>query len=154
MTPSLYADASFPRRSIHHKREYQAFIDRFHTSCSEDEIRHIENAVLPGINENVASINGSIASLQSILDSMKKEERAALKKLEKAYKTFVPPYRAIPHDIWREIFSHALAIEPRSSCQPSGPIWRLGKVCQTWRSVIILPGVRSSTSEKIHIWRT
>ncbi|KAF9035072.1 hypothetical protein BDZ89DRAFT_499279 [Hymenopellis radicata] len=139
MAPSPYANASFPRRSLHYKQEYEALIDRVHTSGSpvvEDEICHIENDVLPVLNQDVASINGSIASLQSILDSMK-EERAALKSLEKGYKTFVPPYRAIPCDIWHEIFSHRLALESSHSCQVSGPIWRLSQVCRTWRNVAL-----------------
>ncbi|KAF9025890.1 hypothetical protein BDZ89DRAFT_1179766 [Hymenopellis radicata] len=109
MAPSPYANASFPRRSLHHKREYEALITRIYTSGSpvaEDEICHIENAVLPVLNQDVASINGSIASLQSILDSMK-EERAAL------------------------------ALGSSNSCQASGPIWRLSQVCRTWRNVAL-----------------
>ncbi|KAF9023468.1 hypothetical protein BDZ89DRAFT_1069817, partial [Hymenopellis radicata] len=99
---------------------------------------HIQNTILPSIEADVSSMRAKIADLQATLHSME-QERDALEAVHKQYRNLIHPCRAVPPELWSEIFLFAtLGVdEDFDACDPSGPIWALSQVCRPWRDIAL-----------------
>ncbi|KAF8890854.1 hypothetical protein CPB85DRAFT_1441093 [Mucidula mucida] len=68
-----------------------------------------------------------------------KEECDVLRIVEDKYQGLVSAHRAIPRELWLDIFLYAQSeySDDLDPLKPSGIIWRLSHVCQAWRDVAL-----------------
>ncbi|KAF9035041.1 hypothetical protein BDZ89DRAFT_1157863 [Hymenopellis radicata] len=135
--------AEFPKRSVHHERELERSpsLHRLHTTnfpATEQEASHIQNTILPSIEVDISSMSAKITALQATLHSMERE-RDALEAVHKLYRNLIHPRRALPQELWSDIFLFAtLGVDKDlNACDPSGPIWALSQVCRPWRDIAL-----------------
>ncbi|KAF9021672.1 hypothetical protein BDZ89DRAFT_1137818 [Hymenopellis radicata] len=133
---------AFTRRSLHHEEEYQSsvLLERLRTSnfpATDEEISHIRHTILPTVSYDIFSIDSKVASLHEVIRSMW-EERERLINVHKRYSNLVSLHRALPLEIWSEIFLYTLSsASSYNTLKASGPIWRLSHVCQRWRNIAL-----------------
>ncbi|KAF9023487.1 hypothetical protein BDZ89DRAFT_1069857 [Hymenopellis radicata] len=102
--------------------------------ATDQESSHIQKNILPNIDADISSITAKITSLQ--------QERDALTTVRKTYRGLISPCRAVPRELWEQIFSSVhedeqIGDEEFTVSDPNCSIWDLTKVCQTWRAVAV-----------------
>ncbi|KAF8908307.1 hypothetical protein CPB85DRAFT_1253986 [Mucidula mucida] len=130
-------------RSIHYERELETS-PSLHRLCTsnfpptEKEASHIRHTILPSIDADISSMGAEIAALQATLQSME-QERDALETVHEQYRNLIHPRRAVPPELWSEIFLLAgHRVDAKSdACDPSGAIWVISHVCRPWRDIAL-----------------
>ncbi|KAF9024341.1 hypothetical protein BDZ89DRAFT_1069155 [Hymenopellis radicata] len=120
--------AAFPKCSVHHERELETSpsLHRLHTTnfpATQPEASHIQNAILPSIEVDISSLSAKIAALPATLHSME-QERDALEAVHKQYRNLIHPRRALPPELWSEIFLFAI-------------LGQIDQVCRPWRDIVL-----------------
>ncbi|KAF9031804.1 hypothetical protein BDZ89DRAFT_1063678 [Hymenopellis radicata] len=134
--------AAFPKRSVHHERDFETSLPFtvFVLPTSGNRTRGVaySNTILPSIEADISSMSAKIAALQATLHSME-QERDALEAVHKQYRNLIHPRRAVPPELWSEIFLFAAlrVDEDFDACDSSGPIWALSQVCRPWRDIAL-----------------
>ncbi|KAF9049399.1 hypothetical protein BDZ89DRAFT_711625 [Hymenopellis radicata] len=133
---------AFTRRSLYYEEEYQSsvLLERLRTSnfpATDEEISHIRQNILPTVSDDISSIESRAASLHEVIRLMEKE-RERLISIQKKYNNLVSLHRALPSEIWSEIFLHTLSsASDYNAFDASGSIWQLSHVCQKWRNIAL-----------------
>ncbi|KAF9000356.1 hypothetical protein BDZ89DRAFT_1082362 [Hymenopellis radicata] len=113
----------------------------YQLSATDQEASHIQKTILPSIEADISSMTAKVADLQVMLHSME-QERDALEAVHKQYRNLIHPHRAVPPELWSEIFLFAIfgqieLDEDFDACDSSGPIWALSQVCRPWRDIAL-----------------
>ncbi len=133
----------FPQKSFHYDHEFHTSpslkrLSSSNVQATDEEIAHVKTTFLSDIHRDRLSLESRLAALSRIVASMK-EECDALRTVENNYQCLVSARRALPHELWSDIFLYARSDEPDDfDCiEPSGVIWRLSHVCKAWRDVAL-----------------
>ncbi len=137
---------TLPKLSLQYTNELESssLLHNLRTSnfpATEQESSHIQHNILPNIDADISSISAKIRSLQDVFASLQ-QERDALITVQKTYRGLISPCRAVPRELWEQIFLYVheddqCGSEEFSVSDPSRSIWNMSKVCQTWRAIAV-----------------
>ncbi|KAF9014628.1 hypothetical protein BDZ89DRAFT_444063 [Hymenopellis radicata] len=132
----------FPQKSLHYDHQYYTSVplQRLRASnlpATDEEIAHVQTTFISDIHCDRVCLETRFAVLSCVVACMK-EECDALRTLEKKYQGLVSSRRALPHELWSDIFLYTRSDNHDFNClKPSGIIWQLSHVCRTWRDVAL-----------------